>query len=303
MEAEMKSVSALVIVAGLAVASCDQDPARAVRIAARPPAAVVPADGTAKDAASAPATPNVAGVPAPVATPSAAPGSPPGKEAPPAVKSGSDLPAAASSAAKVPGAVAPAPSAERSPPAKKVALAAAGAAPGAVPSGAGLPVRESGWRPQGCPPPPEDGPGPSSLKATGPCTFQHQGAFTCEGMVDDLYISMSRKAANGATLMAFINVEQYKGPGHYKGAQMFVGIQDKSSIYRWSSDEVEITVGPDEEYAIVPTTKLEAEPVLVDCTGPMDNYQCSGRGDAAGLLGTVTVVSGKLQCEGGGTKK
>jgi hypothetical protein len=122
-------------------------------------------------------------------------------------------------------------------------------------------------------------------------------------MVDDLYISMSGKAADGATLMAFINVEQYKGPGQYKQAQMFVGVQDKSSIYRWSSDDIDITVGPDVEYAILPPSKLEAEPVLVNCTGPMDNYQCSGRGDAKAWLGTELLASGKLQCDEPAKKK
>lgn len=117
---------------------------------------------------------------------------------------------------------------------------------------------------------------------TGACAFEHKGSFTCEALGDDLYISVSRRAAHGGTLMAFVNVEQYKGPGRYKNAQMFVSVQDKSTIYRWSSDEIDIEVGPDVEYAVLPTSRLEAEPLLVECTGPMNNYQCGGRGKRKG---------------------
>ncbi len=165
------------------------------------------------------------------------------------------------------------------------------------------PSRTAEWRPEACPPPPEDSPGPSSLTVTGPCAFQHRGAVSCEPIADDFYISMSRKAARGATLMVYINVEKYHGPGSYDGAQMFVGVQDKTSIYRWSSDTIAITVGPGEEFAVLPTTRLDAEPVLIDCTGPMTNFQCGGRGDAPAFESTTEVVSGTLRCEGGGKEK
>jgi hypothetical protein len=84
---------------------------------------------------------------------------------------------------------------------------------------------------------------------------------------------------------------------------MFAGVQDKTSIYRWSNDTVGITVGPGEEYAVLPKTRLDAEPLLVDCTGPMDDFQCSGRGTAEVLEGTAELVSGTLRCEGGGKQK
>ena len=130
----------------------------------------------------------------------------------------------------------------------------------------------------------------------GPCTFQHRSAVSCESALDDFILVMSRKAAGDATLMVYINVEKYHGPGDYDGAQMFVGVQDKNSINRWSSDTVNITVGPGEEFAVLPRTSLEAEPLLIDCTGPMSNYQCGDRRIAAPINGTHEVVSGTLQC-------
>ena len=168
---------------------------------------------------------------------------------------------------------------------------AAAAAPGAAA------LADPGWRPPGCPPPAESGPGPSRLNVSGPCSFGHQGRFSCEKIHDDFYISMSRKAANGSTLMIFVNVEKYNGPGDYKTGEMHLSVQDRSSIYRWSSQEVELTVGPDAAFVTLPRTRLEAEPVLVDCTGPMTNYQCSGRGELEALLGTVQILSGRMQCE------
>lgn len=223
----MKRSRVLAILVCLAALGCDEDPARAVKIMARP---------------ATPAPP-----PAPAVSASAAP------------------------AATNP-AVAAAPSLVEGPPNQE-------------------------WRPPGCPPPPEDSDGPSSLAVTGPCTFQHRGSVDCESTADDFIVTMSRKAARGATLMVYINVEKYHGPGSYDGAQMFVGVQDKTAIYRWSSDEVAITVGPDEAFATLPTTKIDAEAQLTGCTGPMTNYQCGGYGSTSKILDTTEVVSGTLSCK------
>ena len=59
----------------------------------------------------------------------------------------------------------------------------------------------------------------------------HHGhlAAASEALGDDFYVSMTRKAARGATLMVYVNVEDYKGPGDYKRAQVFVGIQPSRS--------------------------------------------------------------------------
>ena len=46
----------------------------------------------------------------------------------------------------------------------------------------------------------------------------------------------------GAPQVVYLNVEKYAGPGHYDGAQMFIGVQDSTSINRWSSDDVTVTV-------------------------------------------------------------
>lgn len=41
------------------------------------------------------------------------------------------------------------------------------------------------WTPAACPPPPEATRGPSSLKITGPCAFEHRGIAECEIANDD----------------------------------------------------------------------------------------------------------------------
>jgi hypothetical protein len=153
------------------------------------------------------------------------------------------------------------------------------------------------FRLEGCPPLAENGAAGSNFTVDGPCAFRQRGAVSCEALADDFIIVATRKARNGGTVMIYVNVEQYAGPGSYKQAQMFVGVQDKVNIWRWSSDAVDITVGAKEAFAEVPATRLEAEPVLINCTGPMTNYQCEGRDDQPAFERTVETASGRLQCE------
>ena len=173
----------------------------------------------------------------------------------------------------------------------------AGTAAAPLSGAAAAAPRAAEWRPNGCPPPPGSSAGPSSLAVAGPCAFEHRDTASCESLFDDFLVTMTRKGAQGATLMVFINVEGYHGPDSYTAAQMFVGLQDKTSIYRWSSEDVNITVGEGEKFTLLPPTRLAAEPVLVNCTGPMNNFQCEGRGDAEAFERTITTVSGRLQCE------
>ena len=140
--------------------------------------------------------------------------------------------------------------------------------------------------------------------ATGPCAFEHRGAVSCEATVDDFIMAATRKAARGATLVIYINVEHYAGPGSYEGTQMFVEVEDGTSIYRWSNDNFRITVGPGEEFAVLPTIRLDAEPLLVNCAGqvgPASNwlYDCKGRTGATAIEGTTEVISGTLRCDKG----
>ncbi len=153
------------------------------------------------------------------------------------------------------------------------------------------------WRPPGCPPRSEASSGPSTFTASGPCAFEHRGAVACEVLADDFLVTLSRKAAEGVTLMVYINVEHYHGPGDYPDAQIFLGLQDKINIYRWSSDTLNITVDSGEQSITLPGTSLEAEPLFSNCTGPMTNFQCEGRGGADEFLKSREVVSGTLRCE------
>lgn len=235
MEARVKTWRAMALAACLALAGCEPDPARAVKIEKKTPPPPAP---------SAPATP--------------------AKDAEP-VRPTDDI--------------------VHRPPASTAASAPSTASKSAAP-----------WRPVGCPPPLETARGQSTFSVTGPCEFEHHGEVACEAAGDDFLVTMSRPGARGSTVMVFINVEKYKGPGDYDGAQMFLGVQDKKNIYRWSSEELKITVGEGERFTTLPRTPLPAEPVLVECTGPMTNYQCAGRGEDAAMEATVAVVSGTLQC-------
>ena len=180
-------------------------------------------------------------------------------------------------------------------PASAVRIIARPAVTSVVPTRTPL-ARVGEWHPEACPPPPEEAPGPSTLTVTGPCAFEHHGTVSCEANGDDFLITLTRPATGGATLMIYINVEGYHGPDSYEGAQMFMGVQDRTLIYRWSSDTLSITVGPDEAFAVLPTSRIEAEPLLINCSGPMTNYDCSGRGDMPLLEASTEVLSGTLRC-------
>ncbi len=212
-------------------------------------------------------------------------------------------PAAVSPAAARPAETPPAPAAGAVPERRAARSSGSAGPPGtgaSSPSAEVEPAAATDWRQPGCPPPPEASPGPSAFTAAGPCTFKHRGAVACEALGDDFLVTLSRKAAGGATLMVYINVEHYHGPGDYSGAQIFLGLQDKFNIYRWSSDKLSITVGSGQESVTLPATSLEAEPMFTNCTGPITNFQCEGRGFADEFLKTREVVSGTLRC---GTQK
>jgi hypothetical protein len=199
--------------------------------------------------------------------------------------------------------------AEAPPPAAGVprTTAARSSATAARPSGTGAsrssaevePPAATDWRQPGCPPPPEASPGPSDFTAAGPCAFKHRGVVACEALGDDFLVTLTRKAG-GATLTVYINVEHYHGPGDYRDAQIYLGLQDKFNIYRWSSDKLNITVGSGQQSVTFPATSLEAEPLFTNCTGPITNFQCQGRQFEADFLKTREVVSGTLRC---GTEK
>ncbi len=152
--------------------------------------------------------------------------------------------------------------------------------------------------PEFCPPP-EDSPGPGSFVAKGPCEFQQRAPVSCEATGDDLIVAVPRKAKNGATLVIYLNVEHYRGPGVYEGAQIFLAVESGEIIYRWSNDEVRATVGPNEAFVSLSKTQLDQEAVRVACSrliGPESNYQYQCAGTSGAIDSAAEIVSGKLQC-------
>jgi hypothetical protein len=166
------------------------------------------------------------------------------------------------------------------------------------------PAASPGWRPPACPPLPERGSGPSSVKVMGPCAFEHKGEAVCDASGDDLLVTVVRKARNGAELLFFVNVERYVGAGHYKAPNdVLVSLKDGTKIYRWWTNQSEVTVGPGSRFVTLKDVRLEPELVLVGCTGPQLNYQCDGRGDEPELMETSTIATGTIYCKPGGVKR
>ena len=140
------------------------------------------------------------------------------------------------------------------------------------------------------------------MTVSGPCSFEHQSAVKCESAGDDFIIGLVRKALHGATMVFYINVENCRGPGSYGEAQTFVALESGKAIYRWSNDYAHATVGPDEAYLDLSETRLEEEPMLVDCSrmiGPASNfqYQCAPSNHFEERHKAPEILSGRLMCE------
>lgn len=251
--------SCLLLAACLAGLACEQDPARSVKIIARP---VTPSQPVGAPASGAQQVSDI-------------------QTPPPSEAAAREPRAAAARPPKDTGRSVPAPGQAANPPREAASETTSATA----------------WRPPGCPPPPEASSGPSNFIVSGPCAFEHRTEVACESLEDDFLVTLTRKAAGGSTLMVFINVEFYKGPGEYTGAQAFLGLQDKTNIYRWSSDTMKATVGKNEESITIPETRLDVEPMFLNCTGTMRNFQCQDRGAMAEIPLTTEVVSGTLRCQ------
>ena len=125
---------------------------------------------------------------------------------------------------------------------------AAVAAPPAAPSA-------KTWRPAACPPPPSADKGSSRLAVTGPCGLDFTGDAECDTEFDDMMLIARRKAKNGAELVIYINVERYVGAGHYKAPNdIYVSVKDKGTIYRWSTNDFEATIGPGSRFLSLDVT-------------------------------------------------
>ena len=131
--------------------------------------------------------------------------------------------------------------------------------PATQPAGGGW-GSEYSWRPELCPPPPEPPGGRSTLVATGACAFRQEGAMECTSTTDDFIVQTTRPAPGGAKLLIYVNVEKYHGPDSYEGAEMLVGVQDGEDSFRWFSDALHVTVGPDEKFAELASARLQALP-------------------------------------------
>lgn len=154
------------------------------------------------------------------------------------------------------------------------------------------------WFAETCPG--QAGSASADFVATGPCPFQQAEPVSCEVQPDDVIIGLVHKGTHG-DLAFYLNVENYHGPGEYGGTQVFLALQGKHSIFRWSNDEVHAIVGPDESFVQVRSATLVPEPSLLACSqmiGPQSNFQfqCSQRGGTHLMEGRPVTISGTLHC-------
>ena len=185
-----------------------------------------------------------------------------------------------------------------------VVAAAGAAAPG---KGAAKPAGDAAtkaWHPPGCPAGAGGPKGQTKMKIGGPCEADWTTDADCENEIDDLTFTARRKVKDGAEMIVYINVERYAGAGRYKPPNdVYVSVMKDKTIWRWSSNDFEATIGPGSKYVEVTNVRLEPELLLVGCSGPQTNYQCDGRGDDPKHMAAITTLSGTLYCKGGKSKQ
>ena len=144
-------------------------------------------------------------------------------------------------------------------PAASVRIALGGLVDGGVAHGAGRTSRP--WRPALCPPLPEPpGPAPHRLVLGGACAFEHASPVRCEVLQDDMYVTLSRPANDGAVVTLYVNVERYQGPGSYEAAQVQLSVQDRGALFRWGSSGARVTVESGETVVRFDRVALSPEP-------------------------------------------
>jgi hypothetical protein len=116
------------------------------------------------------------------------------------------------------------------------------------------------WQPTLCPPLPEPaGPKVSRLGLEGACPFEHSGPARCKVSQDDLYLTVSRPAREGAVVTLYVNVERYRGPGRYDAAEVQLSVQDRAALFRWSGG-AQVTVESGEAAVAFDRVLLSPEP-------------------------------------------
>ncbi len=117
------------------------------------------------------------------------------------------------------------------------------------------------WRPSLCPPLPEaQAPAPSHLAFGGACAFDHASPVHCEVSQDDMYLTFSRPANEGAVVTLYVNVERYQGPGVYEAAEVLLTVRDRTALFRWSGTSPHVTIEAGETAVRFERAALSPEP-------------------------------------------
>jgi hypothetical protein len=84
-------------------------------------------------------------------------------------------------------------------------------------------------------------------------------AFACLAATDDLYLSAKVWVDPHRVFYLTVNVESFKGPGHYNQAQLYAQLAGSAGVQRWSQRAAAVDVHADHSVR-VPAAQLDAEP-------------------------------------------
>lgn len=108
-----------------------------------------------------------------------------------------------------------------------------------------------------CPVPDQAGVTESALEFSGACGFSQRTVVICAKPTDDFRFRFSRMMTRQLTIFVNVTVEEYEGPGTYKGTtSIIVEIPNGNTLYEWSTRTASTTVNKDGVSGVISRTAL-----------------------------------------------
>jgi len=108
-----------------------------------------------------------------------------------------------------------------------------------------------------CPVPDQAGAARSGLVFSGACGFSQRAVVICAKPTDDFHFRFSRMMSRRLTIYVNVTVEEYEGPGHYRGTtSIIVEIPNGNTLYEWSTRTASMTINADGVSGVIPRTAL-----------------------------------------------
>jgi hypothetical protein len=108
-----------------------------------------------------------------------------------------------------------------------------------------------------CPVPDQAGVTGSALLFSGACGFSQRAVVACAKPTDDFRFRFTRMMTRELTIYVNVTVEEYEGPGTYRGTtSIIVEIPNRNTLYEWSTRTASAVIDKDGVSGVIPRTAL-----------------------------------------------